>query len=101
MFNHKKAVAAAGIGAAIAIGSLFGAGTASATTGSFINAANNQGWYDVNPGGTLRLGYGVCDMLYAGYSEYSAMNWVYHNTNYSVTVADAGQFVSMAEDYLC
>jgi len=101
MKKIMSSLAVAGLGAAIAVGSLVGAGSANANTGSFINAANNEGWYDVNTGGTLRLGYGVCNMLNAGYSESSAMNWVYYNTNYSVSVADAGQFVSMAEDYLC
>jgi hypothetical protein len=97
----KKVIAVAGIGAAIAVGTLMGAGAANASEGSFIYAANNEGWYDNNPGGTVRLGYQVCNLLHSGYSEYTAMDWVYHHTDSTVTIADAGQLVSMAEDHLC
>ena len=97
----KKLIAVAGIGAVITLGSLVGAGAASADSGSFINAASNQGWHDNNPGGVMRLGNGVCNLLNRGYSEVTAMNWVYYHTDYSVSIADAGQLVSMAQDYLC
>ena len=97
----KKLIAAAGLGAALTVGSLTGAGAASADSGSFIYAANDQGWYDNNPGGVTRLGNGVCNLLNLGYSEVAAMNWVYSHTDYTVSIADAGQLVSMAEDYLC
>ena len=52
----KKLLAVAGLGAAIAVGALMGAGAANANEGSFIYAANNEGWYDNNPGGTMRFG---------------------------------------------
>ena len=39
----KKAIAAAGLGAAVALGSLVGAGTASALEGGFIQDVNNHG----------------------------------------------------------
>ena len=97
----KKLLAAAAIGAAIAVGALMGAGAANASEGSFIYAANNEGWYDNNPGGTVRLGYQVCNFLYSGYSEATAMDWVYHHTDSTVTLADPRQLDSMAEDHLC
>ena len=29
------------------------------------------------------------------------MDWVYHHADSTVTIADAGQLVSMAEDHMC
>ena len=98
----NKVIATVGLGAAIAIGSLAGAGTASASD-SFLDAVHSAGFYN-NGGGDSALMYQgnqVCNLLNLGYSEYAVQNQVYIHTGYSVSWADAGQFVAIAEDYVC
>ena len=49
----------------------------------------------------IRQGNQVCDWLNLGYSEYQIQRHVYYNTGASVSWAGAGQFVAIAEDYMC
>jgi len=70
---------------------------------SFLSAVHNAGFYN-RIGGDSALYYQgnqVCNWLNLGYSEYSIQRTVYYNTRASVSWADAGQFVAIAEDYLC
>ncbi len=97
----KKLLAAAGLGAAVTIGSLAGAGTANASD-SFLGAIHDAGFY--NPNGDYVLVYQgnqVCNLLNLGYSEAQVQNYIYNNTSASVGWADAGQFVAIADDYMC
>lgn len=98
----KRLLAAAGLGAAIAIGSLVGAGAANASY-TFIDAIHDAGFYNTFDGDTalIRQGNQVCDWLNLGYSEYQIQRHVYYNTGASVSWAGAGQFVAIAEDYMC
>ena len=77
----KKLIAAAGLGAAVAVGSLVGAGTANASSGSFIDQINAHGWHETNPGYLLNLGYRTCSFLNSGYSVTSVVNDVYYRTD--------------------
>ena len=43
----------------------------------------------------------VCNLLNLGYSEAQVQNYIYNNTSASVGWADAGQFVAIADDYMC
>jgi hypothetical protein len=98
----KKLIAVAGLGAAITLGSLVGAGTASADTSSFLYAADNAGFY--NSGGydaELAVARGICSMLYSGYSEYQVQSYTYHHTAATIGWSDAGQLVALAQDHLC
>ena len=98
----KKLIAVAGLGAAVAVGSLLGAGTASADSGSFVNALNANGWHDIGwSGSALNLGYRTCGFLNAGYSWNTVVNDVYYNTTAATSWSDANQFVSLADSYLC
>ena len=98
----KKLIAAADLGVAITLGSLAGAGTANASD-SFLNAVHNAGFYNRTGGDSVLMYQGnqVCNWLNLGYSEYSIQRTFYVNTGASVGWADAGQFVAIAEDYLC
>ena len=97
----KKLIAAAGLGAAVTIGSLVGAGTANASSDTFIDQLNAHGWYDSYPGSLLNQGYRICSFLNSGYSVASVVNDTYYRTDASVGTAEAYQFVSLADDYLC
>ena len=98
----KKLLAAAGLGAAVALGSLAGAGTASASDG-FLDAVHDAGFYTASGSNTSLIynGNQVCNFGNLGYSEYAIQNWVYLHTGPSIGWADAGQFVAIAEDYMC
>jgi hypothetical protein len=59
----KKLVAAAGIGAALTIGSLSGAGTASASPLSYLQSLNNHGLTVYNTAEAVSSGYQICNRL--------------------------------------
>ena len=60
----KKVIAAAGLGAAVAIGSLLGAGTASATTQDYLNSLEYSYSIDIwDYPLVVNQGYTVCGML--------------------------------------
>jgi hypothetical protein len=98
----KKLIAAAGIGAALAVAPLAVAGTASADSTQFVNVLNANGWHDIGwSGSTLNLGYRTCGFLNAGYSWTSVVNDVYYHTDAATSWSDANGFVSLADSYLC
>ena len=97
----KKLIAAAGIGAALTIAPLLGAGTASASSGSFLNALNANGWREAYNGDLLNKGYEVCREFGQGYSYADAVNYVYYNTNAVTTWGDSRWFVNTAVNHLC
>ena len=97
----KKLIAAAGIGAALAIAPLAVAGTANASSGTFIDQVNAYGWHETVRGATLNLGYRACGFLNSGYSWNSVVNDVYYRTDAGTSWSDANTFVSLADSYLC
>ena len=79
------------------------AGTASASTSSFLSAVHGVGWYS-NQNGDASLAHNgslVCQWLDSGRSEWSVTNTVYQNTGYDVSWADAQEFVGIAQSHLC
>ena len=96
-----KLIAAAGVGAALAIAPLAVAGTASADSGTFVNQLNAHNWHDSYPGSLLNLGYRTCSFLNSGYSVASVVNNVDYSTDYGTGWGNAYQFVALANDYLC
>ena len=78
-----------------------GAGTANASSDSFLNALNTNGWHDSYRGSLLDTGYDVCRSLGQGYSYSDAVADVYYNTNASTGWDDARWFVSNAQAHLC
>ena len=66
----KKTLAVAGLGAALAAAALLGAGPASASSGTFLSAVHNAGFYN-NYGDHMLVsqGHQVCNFLYQGYSS--------------------------------
>jgi hypothetical protein len=98
----KKVLAAAGIGAALTVGVLTGAGAASASAGSYEDAMHNAGFGHHNGDSSMiAAGHEVCGYLYQGYSEYQVQRYIYRSTDYSIDWAEAGQIVAIAEDNLC
>ena len=98
----KKIAAATLLGGA-SVGSLLGAGTASASTSSFLSAVHGVGWYS-NQNGDASLAHNgslVCQWLDSGRSEWSVTNTVYQNTGYDVSWADAQEFMGIAQSHLC
>ena len=59
----KKALAAAGIGAAVTIGSLAGAGTANASQLGYLQMLNYRGFYITDTASALATGYNICEQL--------------------------------------
>ena len=99
----KNVIAAAGLGAAVAIGSLAGAGTASANTTTFLSALHSAGWYSNENGDASLVNNGrlVCEMLDNGNTQWAVTNAVYQHTDSNVDWADAQEFVRVAEIHLC
>ena len=100
----KKALAVAGLGAAIALGALTGAGTASAYTAedNFVQAVgSNTGIYSVDGYyGILQVGYSICSNLRSGWSTGSiASDIAFYGNNVSYTQAQ--NEVYYAAVYLC
>jgi Protein of unknown function (DUF732) len=99
----KKFIAVAGLGAAITLGSLVGAGTASANTSTFLSAVHSAGFYSNENADASLVNNGriVCQLLDEGYSQYYVQNQAYIHTDSSIDWVDAGEFVAIAQDYLC
>jgi Protein of unknown function (DUF732) len=97
----KKTLAAALIGGAITAGAIAGTGTAAASSDSFLNTINANGWYESTPGYLLNLGYGACAVIGQGYGEAAAVNAVYNRTDNTVGWGRAAWFVQTAENHLC
>ena len=101
----KKLIAAAGLGAAVTIGSLVGAGTANASEGSYLQALS----YSLNiysPETAINAGYLICNELAQGYT-YSEEAWsLVRGANGPwgrghYTYADAWAQVAAAHNELC
>jgi hypothetical protein len=97
----KKVIAVAGLGAALVVAPLAVAGTANASSDTFVDELNAHGWYDSYPGSLLNQGCRVCGFLNSGYSVASVVNDVYFRTDSTVGSAEAYEFVALANDYLC
>ena len=100
----KKLIAAAGLGAALAVGSLAVAGTASADSGTFVNQLNAHALArQASPrsGDTRGLRRHLAHSSTRATRSTSVQRYVYYNTDYSIGWGDADQFVALADDYLC
>lgn len=92
--------ALAGLAVSVALGAVF-APVAHADDQGFLNDANALGWHaSRGNAGLLANGYQVCDMLNSTTGDKVAA-YVYRNTDYSVTRADALEFVIIAVNNLC
>ena len=104
----KKTLAVAGLGAAIALGSLVGAGTASATTSdaSLLQMLANGGIYSANGPdyGLIQTGHMVCIDLMNGVSFNSEV-WALQQFSQMgggvLSHGDAGYFISTAQYAYC
>jgi hypothetical protein len=104
MKNTIKRIAAVMItGAGLA---LAGAGTAHADLGDevgFLGFLTNEGLYMVGPnqaGRMLASGYWVCQSR-ASHSALDLVDFVYHNTDESVTFRQSAAIVAASETFLC
>ena len=97
----KKFLVVAGLGAAVAVSSLLGAGSANASSGQFIDQINARGWHETSPGYLLNLGYRTCSFLNSGYSVKSVVNDVYYRTDAATSWSQSYEFVSVADSFLC
>ena len=101
----KKLIAAAGIGAALTIGPLAVAGTASAWPGRlrYVGEMTNRGGCYNAAGNSAMVarGHEICQYLDWGYSQYQVQDYAYRNTGASIGWADAGQMVAIAMNNLC
>jgi uncharacterized protein (DUF1501 family) len=96
----KKALAAAGIGAALAIGALAIAPAASASPASFLNHMHAQGfWNTGGDAGMLSTGYWVCNQLDAGWTPAAATAAISVGNYYPD--GSAGLFAAIATTELC
>ncbi len=97
----KKALAVAGLGAAITVGALMGAGAANATPrqdSEFIACTSAQGLYN-NTGTEAGAGYGrtIAYHISSGLrNPLQERNHVYHETPSSITLSDANVLVNCA-----
>lgn len=90
----------AGLAVSVALGGVF-APTAHADNQSFLTDLYAHGWYaHRGDAGLLSNGYQVCSMLNTTTGDHVA-EYVYRNTDQSVTVADALEFVVLAVQDLC
>jgi len=90
----------AALAISVALGAVF-APTASADTQGFLDDLHAAGWTAAHgDNGLLSNGYQVCQMLNSTTGDRVAA-YVYRNTDYSVTRADALEFVMIAVNNLC
>jgi hypothetical protein len=101
----KKLIAAAGLGAAIAIGSLAGAGTASANAAQdnyeFIQSLNNNGISVTDLSAAISYGHGICANIADGATGVDEQNRVYYNTPWNFTWNMAYNYVGAAAEAFC
>jgi Protein of unknown function (DUF732) len=97
----KKIIAAAGLGAAITLGSLVGAGTANASTSSFVNAVHNAGNFSNENGDAALVNNGriICQYLDQGYMPGSIAYVLMDHT--SLDYSGANKFISISVSHLC
>jgi hypothetical protein len=103
----KKALAVAGLGAAVAVTSLLGAGTASAdyydagSNYAYIQGLNNNGIEIYNVSVVLNQGHTICSMLSSGnYSAYDAQIYLLR-ANPRLSKLGAYNWVGVATGHLC
>ena len=97
----KKLLAAAGLGAAVALGSLAGAGTASADAYGFVDDIHAYGLINVyGDNWLLDQGLTVCQNLDVGATPHYAANNLWA-ANPRMTAYDTGAFVAIAINDLC
>lgn len=100
----KKILAAAGIGAALTVGSLAGSGSASADSSydnyRFLQGLNNNGISVINTALVISHGHTICAMLDNGDSAYDAQRWVYY-ANGRLAWRGAYNEVGVAVQYFC
>ena len=104
----KKALAAAGLGAAVALGSLVGAGTASATTNDavFLQMLAERGIYGVGGPdyGLIQTGHAVCIDLMNGVSfntEVRQLQQLTQSLGGVLNPGDAGYFIGASQTAYC
>lgn len=92
--------ACAATGAAIAA---LTAPSAKADSSGFLDAVHALGWYNRVSGdvGLLTQGYAVCNALADGYTGPQVARIIYRNTDFSVDMDDAAEFVIVAVENLC
>ena len=100
----KKLIAAAGIGAALTVCSLVGAGAASADSGQdnyrYLQGLSNNGIYVSNTAVALSHGHTVCSILRNGGDGYTAQTWLV-NANPGLGWNGAYNQVGLAAEYFC
>ena len=100
----KKVLAAAGIGAALTVGSLAGSGSASADSSydnyRYLQGLNNNGIYVYNTAVILSQAHTICAMLDNGDTAYDAQRWAYY-ANGPLAWRGAYNQVGLAVRYFC
>ena len=98
----KKLIAAAGLGAAVAVSSLLGAGTANAYDNEtyFLQLQVSHGWTIWNPAGHVAKAYQVCNQLDQGTNGYAVRDNVYYS-NGPWSLSEATSFVQDSATALC
>ncbi len=98
----KKVIAAAGIGAALTIGSLSGAGTASADELSYLQMLNYRGFTIYNTALALASGYSVCNDLNYNTGDVVATHVFYNSSWADIPTRDtAAAMVLTSVEELC
>ncbi len=98
----KKIIAAAGLGAAVTIGSLVGAGTASANaTDDFLSRVHSEGISSSERGDASLIYNGnlVCRWLDSGTTVVGVLENVYYGT--ALNSSESGAFVGIAVSEFC
>ena len=96
----KKLLAAAALGAAPISGSLLGAGTANASTSTFLNRIHEEGYSGQNGDASLLYnGRIVCKILDQGGTTHDATKQIYASTSMDWTASY--DFVIIANYHLC
>ena len=101
----KKALAAAGLGAALTLGSLVGASPASAYSGSevsYLNALNYNGFVTYNANWAINTGWQICNSLNYENGNAAAVD-LFANTSWAdvPNLHVAQIWVNTAADTLC
>jgi hypothetical protein len=100
----KKLIAVAGLGAAITLGTLAGAGAAHADSGytnyRYLQGLNNNGIYILNTNVAISHGHVVCNMLDNGNTAYDAQRWL-ATANPTLARRGAYNWVGVAAEYYC
>lgn len=98
----RRSLACVALGAGIAAAVLH-APPAHADSSSFLDSIHELGWYNRVSGdvGLLNQGYAVCAAMDDGANGVQVARAIYANTDLSVSIDDAGEFVIVAVENLC